>query len=74
LAVTSDPQSTAAWDKDASGEDVLGRRMNDAAGPLLRVLHDRRVPAKTQVRGVALRFGTHEQCGTDWDLRQWGGV
>ncbi|MDR2374614.1 MAG: NERD domain-containing protein [Bifidobacteriaceae bacterium] len=44
LAITDDPQATAAWGKGASGEEVLGRRMNKAAGPLLRVLHDRRVP------------------------------
>lgn len=47
LAVTDDPQSTAAWDKGAIGEEKLGRSMNKAAGPLLRVLHDRRVPRST---------------------------
>jgi hypothetical protein len=44
LAVTDDPQTTAAWSKGASGEEILGSQMNKAAGPLLRVLHDRRVP------------------------------
>ncbi|MDR1077287.1 MAG: hypothetical protein LBL55_01205 [Propionibacteriaceae bacterium] len=47
LAVTEDPQSTAAWDKGASGEETLGGRLNQAAGPLLRVLHDRRAPGSS---------------------------
>ncbi|MDR0594414.1 MAG: NERD domain-containing protein, partial [Bifidobacteriaceae bacterium] len=44
LAVSDDPQSTKAWDVGANGEEALGQRLNQAAGPLLRVLHDRRVP------------------------------
>jgi hypothetical protein len=47
LAISDDPQSTAAWSTGATGEEVLGKRMNQAAGPLFRVLHDRRIPRST---------------------------
>jgi hypothetical protein len=47
LAVSDDPQSTTAWNTGAAGEEVLGKRMNKEAGPLLRVLHDRRIPRST---------------------------
>ncbi|WP_257026987.1 nuclease-related domain-containing protein [Nocardioides aromaticivorans] len=44
LALSDDPQSTAAWDTGALGEERLGRRLNELASPTLRVLHDRRIP------------------------------
>jgi hypothetical protein len=44
LGITDDPQSTRAWATGAEGEERLGRSLDDAAGPLLRVLHDRRIP------------------------------
>lgn len=44
LAVSDDPQSTRAWATGAVGEERLGRRLDAAAGPLVRVLHDRAIP------------------------------
>jgi hypothetical protein len=44
LALSEDPQSTRAWDVGATGEERLGRRLDTLAGPLVRVLHDRRIP------------------------------
>jgi hypothetical protein len=44
LALFDDPQSTKAWDAGARGEEHVGRALDAAAGPLFRVLHDRRVP------------------------------
>jgi hypothetical protein len=45
LALSDDPQSTRAWAVGAHGEERLGRRLDTLAGPLVRVLHDRRIPA-----------------------------
>lgn len=44
LAVSDDPQSTRAWDVGAAGEEHLGARLNELPGPMLRVLHDRKIP------------------------------
>lgn len=44
LALSDDPQSTAAWAVGALGEQRLGRRLNELAGESVRVLHDRRIP------------------------------
>ncbi|MCD5349530.1 nuclease-related domain-containing protein [Kineosporia mesophila] len=44
LALTNDPQNVRAWATGAEGEELLGRRLDQNAGPLLRVLHDRRIP------------------------------
>lgn len=44
LAVSDDPQTTKAWATGAVGEERLGRRLDSAAGPLVRVLHDRGIP------------------------------
>lgn len=44
LALTHEPQSTRAWDVGAIGEERLGRRLDSLAGPLVRILHDRRIP------------------------------
>ncbi|GAA5165927.1 nuclease-related domain-containing protein [Ornithinimicrobium tianjinense] len=44
LAVSDDPQTTKAWATGAVGEERLGRRLDAVAGPLVRVLHDRRIP------------------------------
>lgn len=45
LALSDDPQSTRAWARGAVGEERLGTRLDSTAGPLVRVLHDRRIPA-----------------------------
>lgn len=44
LALFDDPQSTKAWTTGADGEERLGARLDAQAGPLLRVLHDLRIP------------------------------
>jgi hypothetical protein len=44
LKLFADPQATAAWNQGAVGEEVVGGCLNAAAGPLLRVLHDRQTP------------------------------
>lgn len=44
LALSDDPQTIQAWATGAVGEERLGRRLDAAAGPLVRVLHDRRIP------------------------------
>ena len=44
LALSDDPQSTAAWDTGALGEERLGQRLNELASDTLRPLHDRRIP------------------------------
>lgn len=44
LALGDDPQSTKAWQQGATGEEALGRRLNDLASDRLLVLHDRRIP------------------------------
>jgi hypothetical protein len=43
LAMSSDPQSTRAWDTGALGEERLGARLNELVDDSLRVLHDRRI-------------------------------
>lgn len=44
LALSDDPQSTNAWARGAVGEELLGGRLDAMAGPLVRVMHDRRIP------------------------------
>ena len=44
LALSEDPQTTKAWATGAAGEERLGRRLDAAAGPLVKVLHDRGIP------------------------------
>lgn len=44
LALSDDPQSTRAWATGAVGEERLGRRLDAAACPLVKVLHDRGIP------------------------------
>ena len=44
LAVTDEPQSTAAWDTGAIGEERLGQKLNELASDSVRILHDRRIP------------------------------
>jgi hypothetical protein len=44
LALGVDPQSTKAWSAGASGEEALGRRLNEQASDRLLLLHDRRIP------------------------------
>lgn len=44
LAISDEPQSTAAWDVGALGEERLGRGLDALASDTLRLLHDRRIP------------------------------
>lgn len=44
LAVSDVPQSTAAWQKGARGELILGQRLDKAKKRGIHVLHDRRIP------------------------------
>jgi hypothetical protein len=44
LALSEDPQSTTAWARGSVGEERLGARLDSTAGPLVRILHDRRIP------------------------------
>lgn len=44
LALVDNPQSTKAWAQGATGEERLGNRLTQLAGPSLRVLHDRGIP------------------------------
>ncbi|MCL8251433.1 NERD domain-containing protein [Aeromicrobium fastidiosum] len=44
LAVSDEPQSTAAWNTGALGEERLGSTLNELASDRLRILHDRRIP------------------------------
>lgn len=43
LAVTDDPQHVRAWQSGAAGEEAFGQRLSAAAGPALKVLHDRKL-------------------------------
>jgi hypothetical protein len=44
LAVTEEPQSTRAWARGATGEEVLGQGLDGLAPRGVRTLHDRRIP------------------------------
>ena len=44
LALSEDPQSTRAWNVDARGEEVLGRRLDKLKGETIHLLHDRGIP------------------------------
>ena len=46
LAHFDDPQSTRSWATGADGEERLGARLDVQAGPMLRVLHDLRIPGR----------------------------
>ena len=55
LALFDDPQSTKAWTTGADGEERLGTRLDAQAGPLLRVLHDLRIPgSRTNIDHVVV--------------------
>jgi hypothetical protein len=43
LAITDDPQSTRAWVRGATGEEMLGRALEGLPG--IRLLHDRKAPS-----------------------------
>lgn len=43
-ALSTEPQSTTAWDLGALGEERVGNLLDDLAGDRIRVLHDRRIP------------------------------
>jgi hypothetical protein len=47
VALSDERQSTAAWNRGAIGEEVLGRRLDALVGENLAVLHDRRIPGST---------------------------
>ena len=44
LAISDEPQSTAAWDIGALGEERLGKGLDALGSVTLRLLHDRRIP------------------------------
>lgn len=44
LAISDDPHSTKAWAIGASGEEALGRRLDELASETVKVLHDRGIP------------------------------
>lgn len=44
LAIFDEPQNTKAWSTGAKGEEILAAWLNKAAGPLFRLLHDRKIP------------------------------
>ncbi|WP_292873812.1 nuclease-related domain-containing protein [Microbacterium sp.] len=43
LALSEDPQSTRAWERGATGEEMMAKRLTDLPDSW-RVLHDRRIP------------------------------
>lgn len=44
LAISDEPQSTAAWDIGALGEERLGKGLDALGSDTLRLLHDRGIP------------------------------
>ncbi len=44
MALSDDPQNTRAWNGGALGEEKLGALLDKVAAPIIRVLHDRRIP------------------------------
>ena len=44
LALSDDPQSTTAWQRGATGEELLGKQLDKLADRGVCVLHDRRIP------------------------------
>lgn len=44
LALSDDPQSTTAWQRGATGEELLGKQLDALVDRGVRVLHDRRIP------------------------------
>lgn len=58
LALSSDPQSTTAWATGAVGEEKLGARLNSLVSPMVRVLHDRRIPkTKANIDHIVVSAG-----------------
>jgi hypothetical protein len=47
VALSDERQSTAAWQRGAVGEEILGARLDGIVGENLAVLHDRRIPGST---------------------------
>lgn len=47
VAFSDERQSTAAWQRGAIGEEILGARLDGLVGENLAVLHDRRIPGST---------------------------
>lgn len=45
--LTSDPQSTTAWEKGAAGERRVAERLEQVIGDRAIFLHDRRIPRRT---------------------------
>jgi len=55
LAISEEPQSTAAWAKGARGEELLGKRLDGLAEQGVRALHDRRIPpTKANIDHIAV--------------------
>lgn len=55
LALSEEPQSTAAWSVGAKGEEVLGRRLDSLVRDGVAVLHDRRIPpTKANIDHIAV--------------------
>ena len=47
IALSEEPQSTAAWKVGAIGEEILGRQLDAIVGEKVAVLHDRQIPGST---------------------------
>lgn len=55
LAISDEPQSTAAWNTGALGEERLGEKLNELASETVCLLHDRRIPGtKANIDHVAV--------------------
>ncbi len=58
VALSSEKQTTKAWEKGAVGEERLGRRLDGAASADLLVLHDRRIPSsKANIDHIVVTVG-----------------
>ena len=47
VALSSEKQSTKAWDRGAVGEELLGTRLDSVRSDDVAILHDRRMPRST---------------------------
>ncbi|WP_315093506.1 nuclease-related domain-containing protein [uncultured Cellulomonas sp.] len=55
LALSDEPQSTAAWARGARGEELLGGRLNTLVEHGVLTLHDRRIPrTKANIDHIAI--------------------
>ena len=55
LAISEEPQSTAAWNTGALGEERLGLKLNELASETVCLLHDRRIPGtKANIDHIAV--------------------